>query len=157
MKINRFVALGAIALLVLGGLGFVSVRALAHGSTSQDRPAQVTQAPDTDNVEEQVGDQNESDTAADVEQSGESAGDPEQGNPETDGETDQSALQTQAKITVEAAQQAALAAHAGGTILTSDLDEENGALVYSVEFADGLEVKVDAMTGVVLRTENGED
>jgi uncharacterized membrane protein YkoI len=153
MKTNRFVAFGVVALLVLSGLGFVSVRALGHGSTPQGRPAQATQALDTDSIEEQVGDQTESDTAVDVEQGEESTTDQESVSPETDSETDQAALQAQAKITTEAAQQTALEANPGATVLKSELDDENGTLVYSLQLSNGLEVKVDASTGQILKSE----
>ena len=157
MKINRFIALAVIALLVVGAMGFVTVRGLAQVLNSRHQQVQVTEAPDTDTVEEQVGDQNESDTGTEVEDSAEAPGTEAQDTAGSDNETDQSALQAQAKITVEQAQQAALTANPGGTILKTDLDDENGALVYSVEFTGGLEVKVDAMTGSVLTTENGVD
>lgn len=74
MKINRFVAMAAIALLVVGTMGAVVSRSLALTSHSQgtsissvqsDACAQdqaddteVASATDTDNVELQCGDQN---------------------------------------------------------------------------------------------------
>ena len=62
MKINRFIALAAIALLVVGAMGFITARGLAYGSNSHLQQVVSTQAPDTDNVEEQVGDQSGADT-----------------------------------------------------------------------------------------------
>jgi len=72
MKINRFMALAAIALLIVGALGVLASRSLAMGShapvsqsdaCAQDEAddAEVTSAEDTDNVELQCGDQNEAD------------------------------------------------------------------------------------------------
>jgi hypothetical protein len=72
MKINRFVALAAIALLAVGAMGAITMKAFAKGShapvTQSDACAQdqadgteVTSAADTDNVELQCGDQNEAD------------------------------------------------------------------------------------------------
>ena len=78
MKINRFVALAVIALLVVGTMGAVTYRAYAHGTSA---PAAQTQnctqdqadgtelqsaGPDTDNVELQCGDQSGADTAETV-------------------------------------------------------------------------------------------
>jgi uncharacterized membrane protein YkoI len=63
------------------------------------------------------------------------------------------ALKTMAKVTVEAAQAAALKANAGSTIDTIELDVENGYLVYSVQLKDGRDVKVDAGNGSVLATQ----
>lgn len=76
MKINRFVALAAIALLVVGAMGAVSMKVFAQGShnpvtsvsaqsdaCAQDQAdgTEVTSAEDTDNVELQCGDQNGAD------------------------------------------------------------------------------------------------
>jgi len=213
MKINRFIALALIALLVLGAMGFITARGLARGFNPHLQQVVATQAPDTgnsgdqvgnqgaadtdtDNVEDQVGDQGAADTdtnnteeqvgdqngpenvdqgseeqetgaeiqdsteitgTQEITETQEISGTQELNNETSDNETDQSVLQSQAVITVEQAQQAALAANRAGTILNTDLDDENGALVYSVEFTGGIEVKVDAMTGTVLATENWED
>lgn len=72
MKINRFVAMAAIALLVVGAMGVISMKAFAKGShtpvtqtdaCAQDEAdgAEVASAEDTDNVELECGDQNEAD------------------------------------------------------------------------------------------------
>lgn len=71
-------------------------------------------------------------------------------------ETDEAAaLQAQAKISASEAESAALAANPGAGVTKSELDNENGALVYSVELNNGSDVKVDAGTGEVLRTDQG--
>lgn len=77
MKINRFFALAAIGLLVVGAMGAIASRSFALGSHSpvtgvsaqtdacaQDQAdgAEVTSAADTDNVDLQCGDQNGPDT-----------------------------------------------------------------------------------------------
>jgi len=72
MKINRFVALAVIALLVVGAMGAVAYRAYAHGTTAPTAQSQdcsldqadgteVDSATDTDNVDLQCGDQNAAD------------------------------------------------------------------------------------------------
>jgi hypothetical protein len=97
MKINRFIALAAIALLVVGAMGAISMKVFAQGShvpiTQLDACAQdqvedteVTSAADTDNVELQCGDQNETDGqetvgAADTDNVEEQVGD--QSSPDT--------------------------------------------------------------------------
>jgi len=63
------------------------------------------------------------------------------------------ALQTKATITSAQAEAAALAANPGATVVKSELDNENGVLVYSVELSNGMDVKVDAGNGKVLHTE----
>jgi uncharacterized membrane protein YkoI len=144
MKINRFVALAAIALLVVGAMGAVAARSFAQTShpTAQ---VQATEAPDeeeavgadTDNVEEQVGDQDAADT--------------ETGDKEQDAVPDGTAA-----YTAEQAQATAEAYLNAGTATQVELDDENGQLVYSVEFG-GTDVKVDAMTGTVLGVETDQD
>ncbi|QGP93981.1 Peptidase propeptide and YPEB domain protein [Neomoorella glycerini] len=69
------------------------------------------------------------------------------------------ALQAKAKITADAAKDAALKA-VPGTVKKVSLDNENGNLVYSVEVqtAGGIvDVKVDAGNGQVLARDNGRD
>lgn len=72
MKVNRFVALAAIALLVVGAMGAISMKAFAKGThapvaqsdaCAQDEAdgAEVADAADTDTVELQCGDQNGAD------------------------------------------------------------------------------------------------
>jgi hypothetical protein len=77
MKINRFIALAVVALLVVSAMGAVSLKAFAKGVTapaaqvsvqaadcSQDQAygTEVKSGTDTDNVELQCGDQNGVDT-----------------------------------------------------------------------------------------------
>lgn len=159
MKINRFVAFALIALLVVGAMAAISFKVFAQGGVlhsartflqAQDCAqeaadgAEAQSANDTDHVEQQCGDQNAPD------------GQGSQGK-EIQGKEDTGAAPggTPA-ITVEQAQTAALAAHSG-TVLKVELNEENGKLVYGVEFQGGADVKVDAMTGQVIDTETGQD
>lgn len=75
---------------------------------------------------------------------------------QTDGmsEADEAAaLQGQATIAAADAEAAALAANPGATVVKTELDNENGALVYSVELDNGLDVKVDAGNSAILHTE----
>lgn len=154
MKINRFVALALIALLVVGAMGAISYKVFAQGGVlhnvrtafqaqdcGQDEAGDTEEQStnDTDNIVEQCGDQN----APDEQESG----------GEEDTETAPSGTPA---ITADQAQTTALAMHPG-TVLKVELDEENGKLVYGVEFEGGVDVKVDAMTGEVLGTETGQD
>jgi uncharacterized membrane protein YkoI len=63
---------------------------------------------------------------------------------------EEAALQGYATVTPA---EAAIAANPGTTIVKTELDNENGVLVYSVELSNGMDVKVDAGTGTVLHTE----
>lgn len=160
MKLNRFIALAAIALLVVGAMGAIATRSFAKGvfapvaqsqDCSQDQTdgAEVQSAPDTDNVELQCGDQNAPDEQ-------ETANEAESAEGAEGAEGAETAPTGTPAITAEQAQTAALAAHPG-TVIKTELDDENGQLVYSVEFSGGVDVKIDAMTGSVLGTESGQD
>lgn len=62
-----------------------------------------------------------------------------------------------AKIPVDQAMAAALAAYPGSRVRAVALENENGCLVYNVLLSNGLEVKVDAGTGQVLHQEAAEE
>jgi uncharacterized membrane protein YkoI len=189
MKLNRFVALAMIALLAIGAMGLISTRSLAKGSTVVIRQAQPTQlapkspdtstqqsedpaiGPDTDNVEEQVGEQVEDGQPDGPEVPGAEDAGPDQQTPSYDGsilvdqtaneslsEADEAAaLAGQATLTSDQAQAAALAANQGTTVVKVELANENGTLVYSVELSNGSDVKVDAGNGTILYTDTGGD
>jgi len=59
-------------------------------------------------------------------------------------------LATLAKITPDQAKAAAQAARPGSQVKQVELENENGCLVYDVEFVDGWEIKIDAGNGKVL-------
>ena len=62
-------------------------------------------------------------------------------------------LSALAKITADQAMAAARAAYPGSRVQRVELENDNGCLVYGVSLSNGLEVKVDAGTGVVLHQE----
>jgi len=107
--------------------------------------------PDLDNVEEQAGDQNEVD-----EQQPQYTGSitVDESQYEDMSEADEAAaLQAMATISSAEAEAAALAANPGTTVVKTELDNENGVLVYSIELSNGMDVKVDAGNGKILHTE----
>jgi uncharacterized membrane protein YkoI len=72
---------------------------------------------------------------------------------------DKPGLFKKAKITPEAATATALAKVPGGSVKKGELEEEDGALIYSFDITSpgkkGIdEVHVDAMTGAVVKTEH---
>jgi len=159
MKINRFVALAAIALLVIGAMGFASMKAYAQA------PQPTAQPQGGQQVEEQVGGgQSDGAEAPGAPDSG--AQDPsyassitvDQAAMEGMSEADEAAaLQGKATISAADAEAAVLAANPGATVVKTELDNENGALVYSVELSNGADVKVDAGNGSILFTDSGAD
>jgi len=160
MNIKRFVALAAIAILVVGAMGVISYRTYAQNPTpsasqtqdcSEDQDIEDhVQGPDQDEVELQCGDQDEGSEAEDAQTS-------EVEDAKLDESAETAALQNQAKITPEQAQEIALIANPGATVVEIELDNENGQVVYGVELSTGVEVKVDAIGGVILATESGEN
>jgi uncharacterized membrane protein YkoI len=160
MKINRFVALAVIALLVVGAMGAISVKVFAHSLNTpaaqtqpcdqeDDDSAEAQDAADTDDIEEECGDQNEADD--------QETEDAETGDAGTKGAEDARAVPAGvAVITIEQAEAAAIAAHPG-TVTLTELEDEGGQWIYTVEFADGAEVEIDALTGTVLGTDSEQD
>ncbi len=156
------IAATAAVFFILGSLGLMPVFAQSSPSTNvpqavvqnvddDDAAEALAEGPDTDAVEEQVGDQSELD-----EQQPQYAGSIQIDDSQYEGmsEADEAAaLQTKATITSAQVEAAALAANPGATVVKTELDNENGALVYSVELNNGLEVKVDAGNGTILHTE----
>lgn len=148
MKIKRTLAVAAVALLLVGTMGLTAVHTFAQ--TSQP-PAQTQAATapdneqavgaDTDQIEEQVGDQNAADNSAEAPEAADGQDAAPAGTP--------SITADQAKVTAEAHLNA-------GAATKVQLDDENGKLVYSVEIGTS-DVKVDAMTGAVLGVDSGQD
>ncbi len=66
-------------------------------------------------------------------------------------------LTSLARIPADKAMAAALAAYPGSMVRALALENENGCLVYSVLLSNGLEVKVDAGNGLVLRSASEDD
>lgn len=67
------------------------------------------------------------------------------------------ALQELAVITADDAVAIAIAAYPGTAAIQVELDNENGAVVYSVELDNGLDIKVDAGNGGILRVSQDDD
>ncbi len=157
MKLNRFVALAAIALLIVAAMGAFTLRSHAQNSSptdtavraqddpcaGQDQDDEALEAedngPDTDNVELECGNQDEANDGAEADEA----------------EENDAPLGTPA-ITADTAQKTAEAYLNAGSASQVELDDENGQLVYSVEIGSS-DVKVDAMTGTVLGVEADED
>ena len=62
-----------------------------------------------------------------------------------------------ARIKPDQAMAAALAAYPGAKVRSVALENEKGCLIYSVVLSNGLEVKVDAGNGAVLRIQEEDD
>ena len=128
---------GAMGVLTAGYLlGSVSLGgAFAQTQPTPTRPAQSQTAP-------AAGEQ----------------GKKEQG--EANEQAESAALASQAKITEAQANATALGQFPGGTVKKTELDSENGTVIYSVHVTDSAgktqEAKVDATTGKLLPAEAAE-
>jgi len=124
-----------------------------------------TQLADTDEDEEVDGadeDEELADTDEDTieEEIVDEADDEDGGATEDDeqsGELDDDSITADTAITLAQAEATALDLYPDAQVVKSDLDNEDGTLVFSVELDNGMEVKVDAATGAVLGTESDED
>lgn len=156
--ISSVVALVVAALLVVGGLGGATVGSFMQTSAPHIAQAQVSAT--TDPPEAQGQEAEELTTAADTAnvqvQEGDRSG-PDDGVAvqEADDGQDSAPTGTPA-ISADVAKQAAETYLNAGTATRVELEEENGRLVYGVEIGSA-DVKVDAMSGAVIRTENGAD
>jgi hypothetical protein len=202
VKVNRFVALAAIALMVVAALGLFSARSFAQtqqpaarqSAGNQTHALQAATAVPTENPgnnqTDQQGEQTTGQTGGpeatepagkpteapgaveptEVPGAAEPAGGHDQRSPSFTGSitvtetatgtnlsesAEAAALASQAKITADQANAAALAANSGATVVKTDLGDENGSLVYSVELSNGSEVKVDAGNAKILATDPG--
>lgn len=144
-----------VSLVAIPGCAQVTPTQAAVLSSDASSAEDNASGPDLDNVEEQAGDQNEVDEQ-EPQYTGSIIVDESvyEGMSEAD---EAAALQALATISSSEAEAAAIAANPGTTVVKTELDCENGVLVYSVELSNGLDVKVDAGNGEVLYTEQAGD
>lgn len=159
MKINRFVALAAIAVLVVGAMSAFALRTFAQ-TAPPAAPTQDCAADQADDAAEAEG-QEAADTDAGEAECDDGQADAQETETEDDGAEaqDQAPAGTPA-ITAETAQQIAETYLNGAPATRIELEDEDGRLVYSVDFATDAgvtEVQVDAQTGEVVATETGDD
>jgi len=187
MKNNRFIVIAAIGVLAVGAMGTISTRVFAQsgqppapagqaqdcsGQQDNDAVEAAQTGPDTATVDLQCGKQVE-DGQPDGAEEAEAPGTPDTGaqDPSYAGsvtvdqtqaegmsEADEAtALQGKAAISAAEAEATALDANPGASVVKTKLDNENGALVYSVELNNGTDVKVDAGNASILFTDSGAD
>jgi uncharacterized membrane protein YkoI len=144
-----------VSLVVMPGCAQITPTQAAGLSSEASSAEDNIGSPDLDNVEEQADDQNEVNEQQ-PQYTGSITVDESQyeGMSEAD---EAAALQAKATITSAQAETAALAANPGTTVVKTELDNENGVLVYSVELSNGMDVKVDAGNGKILHTEQASN
>ena len=168
MKINRFMALAAIALLVVGAMGLLSYKAFAQTDQppaatdcngQDDDAAEAVETEDTDNVEEQCGPQDEDldeggeADKADTDEVENEVEDANEANEAAGADEADEVAPADTSVTADEAQAIAEAANPGTATLDVEFDRENGTDIWEVELDNGLDVKVDAASGAILLTE----
>ena len=167
MPLNTILATAAAAILLFGPAGGQMIRQAARTPAAASLPAISQQAPaqPSTNCASQLDDATEADSAAaDTDTEELQCGDqnaPDAAEADTESEAAESdqndaAPSATPAITADQARATAEAQLNAGAASKVELDDENGQLVYSVEIG-GVDVKVDAMTGVVVTVESGQD
>jgi uncharacterized membrane protein YkoI len=141
MKINRFAALAVIAVLVVAAI------AVFKGEDIVESASQVLGI-------QGLGEGGEDEDAADINASIKVDAATLAGKTEAEQAVILAGLAT---ITEEQANAAAVAANPGTTVTETELEVENGGLVYEVELSNDFEVYVDAGTGSVLKSAADDD
>ncbi len=91
-----------------------------------------------------------------VEQGTTDAPDTDNDTETADDQADAQALAAQARITQQQAEQTALTANRGTTVVKTELDEKDGTVIYKIKLSNGTKVKVNAITGAILSTDTPE-
>jgi len=151
MKVNRWIALAAIAVVVVAAMSVVSVRAFAWINPS---PAAQDCAADTGSGEANEAAETEDGNMEECDQPGEAAAAEANEAAEGNGQ-DQSDETAPANIgiTSDEARVIVEAAHPGAATLAIEFDREGGRDIWEVELDNGLDVQVDANTGVIFHSE----
>ena len=151
MKINRWIALALIAVLVVGAMGFVSYRVLASTNLfqTQDCPTDVEEYEKGEIAEAEEADADECGNETEDE-----SGNGDANEEQESGEQDLSdeIIPTTSGISSEEAQAIAESAYPGASTLNVEFDREWGREIWEVELDNGLDVQVDANTGEILST-----
>ena len=152
MKINRWIALALIALLLISAMGFVSYRVFA--SVNGARAFQDCSTADTQENEANEASETEDADTKECDQAGEAEeGDGNEATEVGGQDASDEVAPASTGITAQQAQAIVEAANPGAATLNVEFDRESGKEIWEVELDNGLDVKVDATTGEILSTE----
>ena len=150
MKINRWIALAAIALLVVGAMGFVSYRVIASTNTFQ---SSQNCGPEIEDGEAGEAAEAENSDVGECDQQGEDAVDANEATESNGQDQSDETAPASTGITADEAKNIVEAANPGAATLAVEFDREGGQDIWEVELDNNLDVKVDANSGAVLSTE----
>jgi uncharacterized membrane protein YkoI len=152
---SRKVPAKLLAGLILLGALMLPLPLLAQGRAEIGATAPSTSSTSLNAADDQDQEVEESTETRDMEEHeerGSSHREKEHGKSETD---EANELAAQAQITLQEAQSTVLSSNPGATIVRAGLENENGAIVYSVILSTGEDVKVDASNGSILSSDQG--
>lgn len=157
MKINRTLGVTVVVVgLLLGGL--------AAGALLSPKPVNVNAAPPAQQGStEETNEANDNETGGEVNDTSEAA-EPQSGNEANESQAldevdENAALQSQTSLTADEAKVIAEQANPGAKATDIELDQANessGAVVYDVELDNGVNILVDANSGAILSSAQGE-
>lgn len=166
---NTTKKLSAILIVALiAGLGIFGVSSIINAQTRNENTQQESKRKERREREERQdkkgeSEQNESSEKSEAQDNdGEEADDNEQEKTDADEQSEQAALAGQATISKEQAQAVALQKVAG-EVIKSELEDEDGKIVYGFEIRDAsgkvFDVKIDAKTGAFVKAsaDDGDD
>lgn len=157
MKINRFFALLAIAVLVVGVMGVISSRTFAQGGTNpgssdcgadtedNDTLEAAESGPDADDIQDECGNQS-GDDAEDA-----NGADLDKEDADKVGEMDTPPADT--AISADQAQAIVEKANPGVAVLGVEYENDSVMGVWEVELENGQDAQVDAASGELLPVE----
>ena len=148
MKINRFLAIALVVLIVIATMGAVTYKGFAQGNQP---PAASDCVDDEDTAEANEIEDVEAENGCEDDEDGEDDG--EDGEEASGVDEADEAVPASTGISADEAQAVAEEANPGVNTLAVEFDRENGQEIWEVELDNGLDVKVDANTGKILYTE----
>jgi uncharacterized membrane protein YkoI len=155
--IKKLSAILSIALIVGLGIFGVSKAINAQETQNENTKQQETKRKDKRESEERQdkkGDREENESSEKEDADEETADDNEREEADSDEQSEQAALARQATVSKEQAQTVALQ-RVAGDVLKSELEDEDGRVVYGFEIRDAngkvFDVKIDAKTGAFVK------
>ena len=149
-----------LSMALIAGLGIFGVSSAINAQTQQNEPKQEGNRQEKRESLEKKGETEENEAKEKEDNYGEEADDNEQEETAADEQAEQARLAGQATVSKEQAQAVALQ-NVSGDVIKSELEDEDGAVVWNFEIrkSDGkvTEAKVDAKTGKFVKAENDDD
>ena len=156
--VKKLTAVLSIALIA--GLGIFGVSSVINAQTRKTEQKQENKREEHQNKKGESEESEASEKSEAKDNDGEEAGDNESEESDADEQAEQAALAGQATVSKEQAQAVALQKVAG-EVVKSELEDEDGRIVYGFDIRDAngkvFDVKVDAKTGAFVKASADDD